>query len=209
MSLSFGLSGQMFIGNEDKSSARANGIRPSLYAEWGYNLATSIGFSVRMDLLMVESQSRYGNNPFIDHSDQTITNGYWPYTSYNMFGANLGFNLNLDWTNIIKGYNFTQARTHVTSSLGGGLMFLTGKKKNPATDYTPTNFELSFSASIGLDYCINDDWLLQFGPRVYMMRGSIDYSPYSDSQSSRFDFIPMISIGLKRIVNKRIPWIMR
>ena len=102
MYLSVGTGIQSLIGNEDESSARFNGIRPHIAVEWGYSLTSELYLALNLNIFMLEGQTRYAKNPFVDRTGQTVgADGYWPYTSFNLYGSTIMGELILDWTDII------------------------------------------------------------------------------------------------------------
>ena len=210
MYISFGLSGLTYIGNEDVSSARFNGVMPGLCFEWGYSLTPEIAFSFNLNAFTAQMQTRYRLNPFVDFSQETVgSDGNWPYCDFNMYGVAVTGQLTLDWTNIISGRDYHQARLHVLTPLGMGVTVASGKKKNPWTDYKPLNNEFTLTAGVAFEYQLNSKMKLFFTPRMYIHRGSLDYSPYSNNESSKVDIMPMVNIGAKFTLNARIPWITR
>lgn len=210
MYLATGLGAQTYIGNEDISDARYNGITPNLYVEWGYSLTSEIALGFHLNVFMAKSQTRYRLNPFVDFSQETVgADGYWPYRSFTLCGGTLIGFITLDWTNIISGQDNRQSHLHVYTPVGMGITMTTGAKENPWTDYTPINREFSMMAGLSLDYQISSTVSISCTPRVFLMRGSLDYSPYSNNESARVDIIPTITLGAKFVLDARIPWITR
>lgn len=209
MYLSAGVGALSYIGNEDVSSARFNGITPDLYVEWGYSLTPEIAIAFNLNLFMAKSQTRYRLNPYVDFSQEDVgPDGYWPYRSFYFFGGTLSGLIVLDWTSIVAGGD-PQAQFRVRSPIGMGVTVATGSKKNPWTDYSPVNREFSMTAGLSFDYQVNDAVSLFCSPRLYIMRGSLDYSPYSENEKSRLDLMPMITIGARFTLNARLHWITR
>lgn len=210
MYFSVGAGGQTYIGNEDISDARHNAITPNLYLEWGYSLTPEIALALNLHVFMAQSQTRYRINPYVDISQhQPESDGYYPYQSFTFYGGTLSGLVVLDWTNIVADGYYKQAKLRVLTPIGMGITVGTGAKKNPLVDYSPVNRELSFTAGFSIDYRINEMVALSCSPRIYIMRGSLDYSPYSDNQSARIDMIPSLTLGARFTLNARIPWISR
>lgn len=209
MYLSAGLGAQLYVGNEETGDARLNSLTPNLYVEWGYSLTPEIAVAFNLNLFMAQSQTRYRLNPYVDFSQETIDpDGYWPYQSFTFFGGTLTGLLVLDWTNIISGSDM-RTKLHISTPVGMGVTVATGAKKNPWTEYSPLNREFSMTTGLAFDYRINDAIALSLTPRLYILRGSLDYSPYSNNESSRLDLIPMVTFGAKFTLNARLPWITR
>lgn len=210
MYLSFGVGGLTYIGNEDIGEACFNGLGASLYTEWGYSLTPEIFIAFNLNLFTAQSQTRYRLNPYVDFSQETVgDDGYWPYKSFNLYGATLSGLLVLDWTNIISGRDNNQAKLHILTPIGMGVTLSTGSKENPWTDYRPLNNEFTLTTGLTFNYRLNTRLDLVCSPRIYIHRGSLDYSPYSNNESSRFDMIPVLTLGIRFTMDARIPWITR
>lgn len=210
MYIAAGLGAQSYIGNEDLSDARYSGITPNLYFEWGYSLTSEIAFGFNLNIFMAKSQTRYRLNPYVDFSQETVgSDGYWPYKTFTFYGGSLIGFITLDWTNIISGRDYRQSRLHVLTPVGMGITLATGIKNNPWTEYKPVNREFSMMAGLSLDYQVSNTVSISCSPRVYMMRGSLDYSPYSNNESARVDIIPTVTLGALFVIDARIPWIRR
>lgn len=209
MYLSVGAGALTYIGNEDIADARHNSITPNLYVEWGYSLTPEIALALNLNLFMAQSQSRYRLNPYIDFTQETANDdGYWPYQSFHFYGGILTGVLVLDWTNIIAGGD-RNAKLRISTPIGMGITITSGSKKNPWTDYSPVNKEFSMMVGFSFDYRISDNIALSCSPRLNILRGSLDYSPYSNNESSPIDIMPMITIGARFTLNARLPWISR
>ena len=69
--------------------------------------------------------------------------------------------------------------------------------------------ELSFSAGVSCEYALNESMHLFVTPRITMMHGTIDYSPYSDEETARVDMIPSLTAGVRFKLANRLSFISR
>lgn len=198
---------QTFIGNEEETSARFNTINPTFMVEGGLRLTPEVSVSFNLNLFSATSQSRYGCNPYIDFTDVTPIEGYYPYQSFTMYGGSLNCLLTLDLTNIFSGYSYLQKPFHILFPVGMGFSCLSGPKVNPKRETTPRNFEFSLQSGFIFDYQFSQRVAFFASPRITIQRGSIDYSPYSDNASSILDLIPSFSIGLRFNLVTTTKWI--
>lgn len=193
---------QTFIGNELEASARHNKLNFNIKAEIGKWIIPDVAVSLRFGMFNVDGQSMYGRQPFIDKiNDIPNENGYYPFHAY---AAILMGYVTLDWTNFLSGYEIgKRTKTHIFTPIGLGASMLFGRQRNPRglddgydIGSFRKNFELAYSAGLGVEYEVSQDLALNMTIELFGSESTWDWSPY-DNSYSRFDIIPSFNIGAR------------
>ncbi|MBR1799426.1 MAG: OmpA family protein [Bacteroidales bacterium] len=208
---------QTFVGNEDESEARWNGIGDwNVRAEIGKWVLPDIALSLRASLFSVSGQSRYGRQPFIDLTGAETRLTYNPvseewdyYADYQTFHAHavavMGM-VTFDWTNFIRGFEYaSHRRMHVLSNMGFGAAMLFGEQKNPrdAEEYAigsfRRNFELCGSVGMMAEYYFSERFSVNAALELMGTKSTFDWSPYTTAKSTMnvFDLVPSVSVGCR------------
>ena len=188
---------QTFMGNELEASARHNKLNYNLKAEIGKWIIPDVAISLAVSYSSIDGQSRYGLQPFIDHtSDTPNENGYYPFHAHSL--AIMGY-VTLDWTNFFSGYELgRRTHTHIFTPIGLGFSALHGIQHNPRGDVGAfrINWELSYSVGLGVEYELSQKFAVNATFHMMGSESTWDWSPY-DNSYSRFDLMPHISMGAK------------
>ena len=190
---------QTFIGNEIESSARRNKLNYNLRAEIGKWIIPDLAVSLRFSYMTIDGQSRYGLQPFIDPDGDTPNeNGYFPFHANAL--ALTGY-VTFDWTNFFLGYEVgRRTHTHIFSPIGLGMSMLYGDQRNPRGNYElgtfRRNFELCYSAAIGVEYEISQEIAVNAVIDLTGSESTWDWSPY-DNARTIFDIFPSFDIGVR------------
>ena len=200
---SINLSGgvQTFMGNELVASARHNKLNYRFNAEVGKWLIPDLMVSLMFSYFDVDGQSQYGLQPFIDYtSDTPNDNGYYPFHAHAL--ALTGY-VTLDWTNFFNGYEQGKRKKwHIFTPIGMGISMLYGDQRNPRhPESIPVgkvrrNWELTYSAGIGVEYYISQNFSLNSILNVYGSESTWDWSPYNNAHGI-FDVMPNLTIGAR------------
>ena len=217
-----GSGAQMYIGNEVDDSAKFSPVQPNFMMEYGYKLTAEVGVAVNLTLFPAKRYSNMlgGENghPMISMDGITpdpryTPDKYWsvyPYQEYNMFCMQLSFLFTFDWTNIIMGYDYRQSSFHVVTPVGMGWGVATGKRNNKVwSGNIPWNNEFSVNFGVLFDYQFSDDIGMYICPRLYVTRGSWDFSYPQGNIVGKFDLVPMVNVGIKFAIARTIKWITR
>ncbi len=205
---------QTFMGNELIAFARHNKLNFYIQSEIGKWIIPDVAVSARLSFFNVDGQSRYGLQPFVDYLNDTPNeNGYFPFHAYAL--SLMGY-VTLDWTNFLSGYEIgKRTKTHIFTPVGLGASVLMGAQRNPRGEPLGSfrrNFELSYSAGLGAEYEVTQEFALSATIELYGSESTWDWSPY-DNSYSRFDIIPSFNVrarfNLLRNVTKYNPYTKR
>lgn len=202
---------QTFMGNEIESSARHNKLNYLLGFEIGKWIIPDLAVSAKFSYFTVDGQSRYSLQPFIDftgvptHVENGVT--YYDYQPFHAQALSLIGYVTFDWTNFFVGYEVGRRRRfHVFTPIGLGASMLYGETTNPRNDKYGSiarNFELSYAASIGMEYEISKEFSLNAVAELFGSESTWDWSPYDNSRTI-FDIMPRFTIGARINLLKQV-----
>lgn len=193
---------QTFIGNEIVSSARHNKLNYNVRAEVGKWIIPDLAVSLRLSHMSIDGQSVYGLQPFINKDEDTPNeNGYYPFHANAL--ALTGY-VTLDWTNFFLGYEIgRRTRTHIFTPIGLGMSMLYGSQRNPrgvsddiAIGSFRRNFELCYSAAIGVEYELSQEVAVSSTIDLLGSESTWDWSPYNNARTI-FDIMPSFNVAVR------------
>ena len=220
MYIMVGSGAQMYIGNEVDDSAKYSPVQSNFMIEYGYKITAEVGLALNLTLFPAH---RYSNmlgsqhgHPMISMDGVTPDPRYTPekywsiysYHEYDMFCMELTFLFTFDWTNIIMGYNYRQSPFHIITPVGMGFGIATGKRNNKVwVGNIPMNNEFTLNLGVLFDYQFSDHIGAYLCPRIYITRGSWDYSYPQGDLVGKFDMVPMVNVGIKFALARTMRWI--
>lgn len=216
-----GIGGQTFIGNEFEDTARWNTLDYNLFVEVGKWIIPDVAVALNLSHFGVHSQTRYGNNPWVDFSntptmslDTPHPGTYYAYEPFYVQALSLTGLVYIEWTNLFNGYELGDTRKlHFMSPIGLGYTMLYGGQRNPRSfNMYPEgsfrrNFELHALAGFDMEYRVTKALTLHATAAVRVARGSVDTSPnvsLKTEQSGIFDIMPTLQVGARFNMLKRV-----